>query len=78
MSFGMRLRREFQETASQRRHIYPKLEALRVPPDIMVYFFPAEEIRGLVSVTSETLTDAQRIAIFETALIQVYRPEFHA
>lgn len=78
MSFGMRLRREFQETASQRRHIYPKLEALKVPPEIKVYFFTSEEIRGLVSGTSIPLTDMQRIAIFETALVQVYEPEFQA
>lgn len=76
MSFGMRLRREFQETASQRRHIYPKLAALRVPPEIQVSFFSAEEIRGLVSVPSAKLTDADRIAIFETVLVQVYGPEF--
>src|ERR1035437_9798975 len=36
MSYGMRLRREFQETASGGKHIYPKLALLSVPPDIMV------------------------------------------
>ncbi len=78
MSFGMRLRREFQETASQRRHIYPKLEALKVPPDIKGYFFPAERIRSLVSADVTTMTDTQRIEIFEVVLAQVYKPEFQA
>lgn len=68
MSFGMRLRREFQETASKRRHIYPKLEALKVPPDTKVYLFPTDEIRSLVSAAGATLTDTQCIAIFETVL----------
>lgn len=76
MSFGIRLRREFQETASQRKHIYPKLEALKVPPDIKVYFFPTEEIRSLVSAEGTTLTDIQRIAILEVVLEQMYEPEF--
>ena len=37
--FGERLRREFHAKASQRRHIYPKLEQLQVPPTIKVSFF---------------------------------------
>lgn len=76
MSFGIRLRREFQETASQRRHIYPKLELLKVPPDIKVFFFTGEEIRSFVTAEDAPLTDTQRIAIFETALSQMYDPEF--
>jgi hypothetical protein len=76
MSFGMRLRREFQETASQGRHIYPKLAALNVPPAIQVYLLPAEKIRELVSTIDITLTDAQHIPIYETVLIQLYQPDF--
>lgn len=78
MDFGMRLRREFQETASQRRHIYPKLEALKVPPDIMVSLFPVEVIRNFISVDGIDLTDNGLIAIFEAVLIEVYKPEFQA
>jgi hypothetical protein len=76
MYFGMRLRREFQETASQRRHIYPKLEALEVPPDIMVSLFPVEVIRNFIFVDGIGLTDHGLIAIFEAVLIQAYKPEF--
>ena len=78
MSFGMRLRREFQESASGGRHIFPKLAALSVPPDIGVSLLPASAIRRLVSVTGTALTDVQLIPIYEAALIQVHRPEFQA
>lgn len=76
MSFGVRLRREFQETAAQGRHIYPKLEALRVPPDIRVCFFPVEKVRSLVSASHVQWGDTQRTAVLEVVLIQVYKPEF--
>lgn len=42
ISFGMRLRREFQATASGLHHIYPMLSSIVVPPPIMVSLFPAE------------------------------------
>lgn len=76
MSFGIRLRREFQESAAQGRHIFPKLAALSVPPEIHVCLLPMSAIQKLVSVSGGTLTDAQLIPIYEAALIQVYRPEF--
>lgn len=76
MDFGTRLRREFQETASQRRHIYPKLEALKVPPNIMVSFFPVEVINSFVSADGINLTNKGLIAIFEAVLIEAYKPVF--
>jgi len=76
MTFGARLRREFQETASQRRHVYPKLECLKVPPDIKASFITVFDIRNLVSSSNIQLDDTQRIAILETAMVQVYEPEF--
>ena len=76
MTFGMRLRREFQESASQRKHIYPKLERLTVPPPIKVYILPTGEVRELVRASDTTLTDIQCIEILECALIQVFKPEF--
>ncbi len=76
MSFGMRLRREFQETASGNRHLYPKLKGLMVPPDIMVHFFAAKEIRGLIRTADTELTNTQCIEIFEAALVQIYQPQF--
>ena len=75
-SFGIRLRREFQEGASQGRHIYPKLRKLKVPPDIMVYFFTTDKIRSFISATGVKLTDTQRIEIFEIVLQQAYKPQF--
>jgi hypothetical protein len=47
MSFGMRLRREFQATAPAGWHIYPLLSSLTVPPSIMVSLFTADELRKL-------------------------------
>ena len=76
MYFGMRLRREFQQTASQGHHIYPKLEALEVPPDIMVSLFPLEVIRNCVFVDGVGLTDRGLVAIYEAVLIDAYEPEF--
>jgi len=76
MSFGMRLRREFQQTASSDRHIYPKLALLTVPPDIMVSFFSGKDIEKLVSAEGMTLNGFEKIEIFETAAIHAYQPDF--
>jgi len=78
MSLGIRLRREFTESGSQSKHTYPRLVRLRTPPAIKVYFFTVEDLRRLVSTDTNALDDAQRTAIFETVLIQVYRPDFQA
>jgi hypothetical protein len=75
MSFGQRLRREFTEGGSQGKHIYADLMGLVQPPSIKVYLFPEESVRSLVA-CDVALDDVQRIAILETILIQVYRPEF--
>jgi hypothetical protein len=48
MSFGIRLRREFQESASGGKHLYTQLVSLGVPPQIMVSLIPAAEIKMLV------------------------------
>jgi hypothetical protein len=76
MSFGARLRREFQQTASGDRHLYPKLALLTVPPDIMVSFFSGKEIDKLVSAEGMTLNGFEKIEIFEIAAIHAYRPDF--
>jgi hypothetical protein len=76
MSFGMRLRREFQESASGGKHPYPRLAALAVPPEIMVTLFPGSDLKRLVRPSGMTLGSLEAIEIFETALIQVYDPEF--
>lgn len=76
MSFGMRLRREFQQTASSDRHIYPKLALLTVPPDIMVSLFSGKDIEKLVIAERMTLNNFEKIEIFETAAIHAYQPDF--
>jgi hypothetical protein len=76
MSYGMRLRREFQETASGGKHIYPKLALLSVPPDIMVSFFSAKDIERLVTTEGMSLNSFEKIEVFETAAIHAYQPEF--
>jgi hypothetical protein len=72
----MRLRREFQESASGGKHPYPRLAALAVPPEIMVTLFPGSDLKRLVRPSGMTLGSLEAIEIFETALIQVYDPEF--
>ena len=76
MYFGMRLRREFQQGASQGRHIYPKLEALEVPPEIMVSLLPVEVIRNYILADGVGLTNGGLTAILEAILTDAYKPEF--
>jgi hypothetical protein len=76
MSFGIRLRREFQESASGGKHIYPKLVSLTTPPPILVSLFPSATVEKLVRVSGIKLGSHQIIEIFETVLIQAYQPEF--
>jgi len=78
MSFGMRLRREFQETASQRRHIYPRLAGLPVPPHIRVCFLDFTKLRALVQAHGIALDDVGRTAILEQALMHAYDPDFQS
>jgi hypothetical protein len=75
MSFGVRLRREFQESASGGRHIFPKLAALQNPPGISVYLLATSSIRKMVTIEGTTLTDTELIPICEAVLIAAYRPE---
>lgn len=74
MSFGMRLRREFQETAAKGRHIYPTLAALTTPPNIQVAMLSTSQIRSLVSLNGLALTDADLVLPCEAVLIAVYKP----
>ncbi len=76
MSYGMRLRREFQETASSGKHNYPKLALLALPPEIMVSFFSSKAIDTLVKTEGLTLNAWGKVEVFETALIHAYDPEF--
>jgi hypothetical protein len=76
MDIGTRLRREFQETASQNKHIFPKLCALHVPPDIIVHCFPLSVIKQMVKAADRELRSFQLVGIFVTAMIYHLEPEF--
>jgi len=76
MSFGMRLRREFQESASGGKHLYPQLASLTVPPAIMVSLFSSTEVQQLVRAPDLNLSGYQAVEIFETVLIHTYCPDF--
>lgn len=73
MSFGMRLRRHFQEKAAG-KHTYPRLKKLIVPPEIKVSFFPIEDIRKMISPPGGN--DEQLIALLEAVLIKECDPDF--
>ena len=76
MTFGVRLRREFQESASGGRHIFPKLVALRRPPDLAVYLFPASAIGKMVFVHGVDVSSTELIPVLEAVLIAAYKPVF--
>jgi hypothetical protein len=76
MSYGTRLRREFQEGAANGKHIYPKLATLTIPPEIMVSFFSGNDIERLVTTDGMTLNSFEKIEVFETAAIHAYQPDF--
>src|SRR4051812_10809985 len=65
MTFGVRLRREFQESASGGRHIYPKLAALKTPPALAVCLLPTAVLRGMVIAKGTSLNDAELILVCE-------------
>ncbi len=76
MSFGRRLRSEFQETASAGKHIYPMLAKLPVPPHIQVSLVPSVDIAKIVRADGLFLNDYEKIEIAETIFIHVFKPEF--
>lgn len=77
MSFGMRLRRHFQETATG-EHTYPRLAKINTPPEIQVSLFGLNEIIEFVSFEKEIKAPwlAEVIPLFESALIVALEPEF--
>ena len=76
MSFGMRLRRHFQETAAGSKHTYPKLCALHTPPSIKVKMFPLSEIKSFVQHDVAGSNYLHLIPLFEAALILALKPKF--
>jgi len=76
MSFGMRLRRHFQESAAGNKHTYPKLMRLNTPPAIKVKMIPLYEIKNYISHNISSTNDLDLIPLFEAALIVAYKPKF--
>ena len=76
MTFGVRLRREFQESAAQGKHVYKKLTQPSTDAEISVAFLPTSEVQELVQCEGFCLNHQGKIAILEQALIQSYQPEF--
>ncbi len=83
MTFGIRLRREFQRSAAQDRHIYPKLAKLPRSQPIKVSLLPQDDtwVRSLVKtdgviLSDYELSDYERTSILEQALIASYKPRF--
>ena len=77
MSFGMRLRRHFQESAAG-EHTYPRFAAIGTPPAIQVSLFGLSEIKKFVildkHIEEPWLTEI--VPLFESALIVALEPEF--
>lgn len=75
MDFATRLRREFQESAAQGKHIYPYLRLLDDALPICAHLIPIEEIKALVQ-SDIDLRDIDLIRLFELCLIGALRPDF--
>lgn len=78
MNFGIRLRREFQETASQGKHNYPRLKKLQTPPPIYVCFFNTDDLRELIKTTIANFESSDQgiIETMEQVFICAYEPEW--
>lgn len=79
MSFGIRLRRHFQEAAAG-DHTYPRLAEINTPPEIQVSLFSLSEILEFVTFRKEIKGPwlSEVIPLFESALIVALEPEFQA
>lgn len=77
MSFGMRLRRHFQESAAG-EHTYPKFKEIDTPPEIKVSLFGLNEILKFVTFQKEIKEPwiKEVVLLFEAALIVALEPEF--
>ena len=75
MSFGIRLRRHFQESAAG-IHTYPRLAQINTPPCIKVSMFDLDEIQEYVNHKVKNPRLLELIPIFESALIFALKPAF--
>jgi hypothetical protein len=76
MTFGARLRRHFQESAAQGRHLWPQLWALK--QSIAVSFVPEETIRKSISgiKLKKPRLENEAIELMEAALILAWKPKW--
>lgn len=76
MTFGDRLRREFNYSAAQGKGLYPKLAKLTVSRDIKVVFYAPKSLAGLFRGTGLNISEIGMIRIAEQAFIAAYDPDF--
>ena len=76
MTFGDRLRREFNYSAAQGKGVYAKLAGLSVPPEIKVVFYTPELLAPLVLCQGFSASETGTIRIAEQAFICAYDPDF--
>lgn len=79
MSFGVRLRRHFQESAAG-GHTYPRFAEINTPPEIQVSLFDLSEIKKHIACEKEIKESwlIEIIPLFESALIVALEPEFQS
>lgn len=76
MTFWIRMRRHFQQSAAQNKFTFQKLLALPVPPSIKVSFLTETDLLKLVISDQVLLSDTLRIRICEQAMIAALEPEW--
>ena len=76
MTFGDRLRREFNYSAAQGKGVYAKLAELAVPSHIKVVFYDPKSLTGLFRCTGLNIGEIGMIRIAERAFIATYEPDF--
>ena len=72
-TFGERLRREFQYTASVNSRLHQLLASQKNP--VFSYFLDLDDIDSMINTGSSTLKKERKALILEQVLIGVYSPE---
>ena len=73
-TFGERLRREFQETASQDSNLYQLLEKTQEGHQIKTACYDLDKIDGLITDSSNRLSKENKALIFEELMIGIFQP----
>lgn len=72
-TFGERLRREFQETASANSRLHQLLAAQKHP--IRCYLIDLDDVDMMIAPGSMTLSPERKALIMEQVLVGIYQPE---